>query len=293
MDQGIQDNPDFMQRISDRYNDLTRSGKRIADFFNRNQDESCFLSAAEVAGRLDLSEATVVRFARTLGYPSYPAMRTHIQQHLRQRITHSSRLRSRLQDMRESGDIFERLTATEMDYLSQALESVDRMALKEAVQLIREHKRIFVFGLGPALSLVDLLEIRLKRFGKDIVPLRSAGREVLDSLLMMTSDDLIFVICFQHTNPTLKLILDYSKKMGASIIALTDTFKPALSVQADVIISALRGPMGEFHSLVVPMTVINTLLLSLADSEQEKIMPLLDKLDALRDQLRFLSAKDV
>jgi len=53
-----------------------------------------------------------------------------------------------------------------------------------------------------------------------------------------------------------------------------------------VILSARRGPVGEFHSLVVPMTVINALLLSLASKEQENIMLLLDRLDSLRDQLR-------
>ena len=56
--------------------------------------------------------------------------------------------------------------------------------------------------------------------------------------------------------------------------------------KVDVVWSAKRGPIGEFHSLVVPMTVINALLLSLASMEQEKSMTLLDKLDNLRDQLK-------
>ncbi len=90
--------------------------------------------------------------------------------------------------MREAGDIFERLTVTEIDYLTQALESIDREEMKKAVKMIQAHKRIFVFGLGPSISLVDLLEIRLRRFGKDIVPLKSSGREVLESCLMMDSD---------------------------------------------------------------------------------------------------------
>jgi DNA-binding MurR/RpiR family transcriptional regulator len=61
----------------------------------------------------------------------------------------------------------------------------------------------------------------------------------------------------------------------------------------DVVIAAQRGPIGEFHSLVVPMTVINTLLLSLASEDTEKIMPMLDKLDALRDNLdNFNCSKD-
>ena len=49
------------------------------------------------------------------------------------RVTHSARLRGRLEDLRQGGDIFERLVVSEMDYLTQALETVDRPALQKAV----------------------------------------------------------------------------------------------------------------------------------------------------------------
>jgi len=47
---------DFPQIISKRYNDLTKSEKRIADYIRKNQDECAFLSAGELAARLDLSQ---------------------------------------------------------------------------------------------------------------------------------------------------------------------------------------------------------------------------------------------
>jgi DNA-binding MurR/RpiR family transcriptional regulator len=82
------------------------------------------------------------------------------------------------------------------------------------------------------------------------------------------------------------LVIDYANKVGATIIMLTDTLEAILGDKVDVVLSAKRGPIGEFHSLVVPMTVINALLLSLASMEQEKTMTLLDKLDNLREQLK-------
>jgi len=282
---------DIIQILSDRYTNLTKSNKRIANFIRKNQDEAAFLSAAEVAGRLNLSEATIVRFARSIGYPSYPSFRNSLQQHFRERITHSSRLRSRLDDMRTDGDIFERLTATEIDYLSQALGSIDRNEMKRAVEMIRNHQRIFVFGLGPSISLVDLMEIRLRRFAKDVVPLKTSGREMVESLLNLKPDDLLFVICFFDQNPSLQLLLDYAREVGCAIIILTDTLDAILGHKADVILAARRGPVGEFHSLVVPMTVINALLLTVAGDDQARIMPVLDRLDILRERLEELNTK--
>jgi DNA-binding MurR/RpiR family transcriptional regulator len=283
-------NPDFSQLISEQYTSLTKSEKRIANFLRKNQEESAFLPAGEIAKRLNLSEATLVRFARTLGFNSYPAMRTVLQENFRQRVSHSARLRGRLDDLREGGDMFERLTVTEIDYLTQAMESIDRTAIKQAVDLMCEHKRIFVFGLGPSISLVDLMEIRLRRFGKDVVPLINSGRELLESLLLLDPSDLVFIICFFDQNPSLKLLLDYCNRIKCNTIMLTDTLDSILGDKVDVVLSARRGPIGEFHSLVVPMTVINALLLSVASKDQEKIMPILDRLDLLRDQLNIFNA---
>ncbi len=274
---------DFSQVLTDHFNDLTKSEKRIANFLRKNQEESAFLSAGEIASRMELSEATLVRFARSLGFSSYPAMRTVLQDNFRRRVTHSARLRGRLNDMRDGDDMFERLTATEIDFLTQALDSIKREELNKAVEIMHEHDRVFVFGLGPSVSLVDLLELRLRRFGREVVPLTSSGREFLEYLTMMEENDLLFVICFFDQNPALKLVIDYANKVGATIIMLTDTLEAILGDKVDVVLSAKRGPIGEFHSLVVPMTVINALLISLASMEQEKTMTLLDKLDNLQD----------
>jgi len=280
---------DFNRLISDNFPKLTKSEKVIANYLRKNQEEAAFLPAGKIASQLGLSEATLVRFAKSLGFESYPEMRSVLQDNFRQRVTHSARLRGRLDDLKQGSDIFDRLTATEIDYLTQALVSIDRREMAKAVKLLRAHRRIFVFGLGPSISLVDLLELRLRRFGKDIVPLKDSGREMLESLISLEPTDLVFVICFFDQNPSLRLLLDYARQIGCEVIMLTDTLDVVLGGKVDVVIAAQRGPIGEFHSLVVPMTIINTLLLSLASEDTDKIMPMLDKLDALRDKLDYFN----
>jgi DNA-binding MurR/RpiR family transcriptional regulator len=281
---------DFSQIISERYTDLTKSEKRIANYLRKNQEESAFLAAGEIADRLGLSEATLVRFARTLGFSNYPSMRTVLQENFRRRVTHSARLRSRLDDLREAGDIFDRLVVSEIDYMTQSLETVDRQALHQAVDMIRARKRIFIFGVGPSISLVNLMEIRLSRFGWEAVPLTSAGREILEPLIRMTDQDLLFVICFFDISGALQLILDYANEINCPVIMLTDTLGSIIGDQADVVLSAKRGPVSEFHSLVVPMTIINTLLLAVAQEERPQVMANLDKLDQMRERLKKTDA---
>lgn len=279
-------NLDFNQLIRTTYNNLTKSEKRIANFLRKNQEESAFLSAAEIATRLGLSEATLVRFARSLGFSSYPAMRTVLQEAFRHRVTHSTRLRGRLDDLRQGGDIFERLVVSEIDYLSQAVETVDREALQNAVSLLKARERIFVFGVGPSISLVNLLDVRLRRFGHQVISLTTAGRETLEPLLLLREQDLLFMICFFDVTSTQQLILDYANEVKCPVILLTDTLGSIIGDKADVVLAAKRGPMAEFHSMVVPMTIINTLLLTLANDDRDHVMASLDKLDQMRERLK-------
>lgn len=285
MIEGDHTNIDFNRQVSEKFSTLTKSEKRIANYLRKNQEESAFLSAGELADRLDLSEATIVRFARTLGFNNYPAMRVVLQEAFRRRVTHSVRLRGRLNDLREGGDIFEKVTVTEIDYLTLALQTVDREALHRAVSYRIERQRIFVFGPGPCVSLVDLLNLRLTRFGKQVIPLAMMGREVLEPLLLMSDHDLLFVIAFFDVNPTLQIVLDYAAEKNCPVILLTDTLGSIIGDKADVVLAAKRGPVSAFHSLVVPMTIINTLLLEIANRSLEEVTSKLDRLDQLRSRL--------
>lgn len=278
--------PGFGDLITERFSRLTKSEKRIANYLIQNQDDAAFLSAGEIAEQLQLSEATMVRFARTLGFESYPSMRTKLQENFRHRLTHSARLRSRLEDLRADGDIFERMVASEIDYLTEALQTLDRKALNAAVELIRSHQRIFVFGLGPSLSLVNLLEIRLTRSARHVIPLNTSGQEMLEPMLLMNGDDLLIAIGFVDVNPSLQMVLHHANQHKTPVILLTDTLGPAVGNKADIVLAARRGPVSAFHSLTVPMTILNAMMLALSSLDQERIMANLDHLDQLRERLK-------
>lgn len=285
-----EDDLEFNKLVADHYDHFTNSEKRIADFISQNHDEVAFMSAAEVANKLSLSEPTMLRFAKALGFDSYPAMRNMLQAKVRNLVNHSARLKSSLDDFREAGDIYERLVTSEIDFLTESLHTLDRKAFQEATELLRTHERIFVFGLGPSISLVDQLDIRLTRSLKHVIPLRTSGRELIEPLLLMTGNDLVIAIAFHSVNPYLELVLDRAKENKAPVILITDTLGDLIGSKATVTLAARRGPVSAFHSLTIPMTIINTLLLALTSVDQERIMNNLDKLDQLRDSVKRINS---
>jgi DNA-binding MurR/RpiR family transcriptional regulator len=277
---------DFNQIISEKYGQFTKGERHIANYLRKNPEEAAFLSVGEMSERLGLSEATMVRFARKLDFESYPAMREALQDNFRRRVSHSARLRNRLDELRAGGDIFEKVTVSEIDYLTEALQTVDREALEKAVTKMIACDHVYVFGTGPSVSLVHLLNIRLTRFGKQVIPLTITGRETLEPMLLMTERDLLFAIGFFDVNPTLQIVLDYAREVNCPAILLTDTLDSVVGEKVDIVLAAKRGPVSAFHSLVVPMTIINTLLLEIANHNQEVVTGNLDKLDQLRERLK-------
>lgn len=277
---------EFSKLVGDHFDHLTKSEQRIADYIRENQDEAAFAPAAEIAEKLGLSEPTMTRFARALGFDNYPDMRELLLAKFRERLDHSDRIRSRLNELLAGGDLYERLVTSEINFLAESIQTLNREAFTQAVELLRTHQRIFVFGLGPSVSLVDLLEIRLTRSARHVIPLRIYGRELLDPLLLLTKNDLLIAIGLRSMNPYLKLVLQQANKHKTPVILITDTLGELLAKNAAVVLAARRGPVSSFSSMTVPMTIINALLLALSSVDQERIMSNLDNLDDLRESVR-------
>ena len=50
---------------------LTKKEKLIADFILDNFAEACFITSTEIAKRIQVSDSSVIRFTRTLGYSCF------------------------------------------------------------------------------------------------------------------------------------------------------------------------------------------------------------------------------
>ncbi len=278
---------EFSELVRAHFDSLTKSERRIADYILRNSDEAAFLSAAELADRLGLSEATIVRFAHTLGFAGFPELRACLQDLFRRRVSHAARLRKKLAEISPESHILEQVVAMEMEYLTDALQTVSRDAFDEAVRLICGARRIFVYALSGSATLAELLQHRLRRFGLEVVLLTQSGREICEPLLTLGSQDVLFALLFFNLSDVMEATLAYAKACGARVILLTDTLGPLLREHTDVLLEAQRGPVMAFHSLIVPMAIIQALIIAVAMADKEKSLATLDKLDEIRRRLSF------
>lgn len=62
--------------------DLTKSQAKIADYIIKNQKRILKMTSLEIAGEAGVSDATVIRFARTIGYDGFLDMKDAIRKDL-------------------------------------------------------------------------------------------------------------------------------------------------------------------------------------------------------------------
>jgi len=281
---------DFRQRLEDHLPSLTKSQQRIASYLLVSYDEATFLSAADLAERLNVSEATVVRFAKAVGYDGFPAMRRHLQELFRARFTPAARLQRKLSELaRSQGHVLTKVLAMELQYLAEASESIDLADFDSAVDILLSGERIFVFASGPSGILADLATWRFRRLGIPTIAMTESGRHLLENLQLLQPGDVMLVAGFQHLTPEMVAVLDHARATACRSILLTDTLGPAFRDKADVILAARRGPVSTFHSLTVPMSVLNALILAVAMTRPEESLAALNRLQ----QLRSTSGLDV
>ena len=278
----------FRQQLEERYPSLTRSEQRIASYVLADYDQVAFISAAELAQRLEISEATVVRFAQSLGFSGFPELRQHLQELFVAKVDHGAQLRKHLAELSPDADPLEQVIGMEIQYLTDALRTVSRPAFDEAVRLICGGQRLFVYSLSGSKILADLYEHRLRRFGMEVVPVTRTGREVCEKLVSLTPDDVFLALLFHRISRVSEAVLAYARSLGCKVILLTDAPPPPLKDTVDVVLEARRGPVMAFHSLTVPLAISQALMLAVARGNEGRSMATLNRLDEIRGKLGFV-----
>jgi len=274
---------DFQQRLEDHLPSLTKSQRRIASYLLARYDEAAFLSSADLAELLDLSQATIVRFARAVGYDGFPELRRCLQNLFRARATPASRLQRKLSELVSSeGHILTKVLDMEVQYLAEASHSVELADFDRAVDILLSGHRIFVFGSGPSGILADLAKWRLRRIGVLTISMTESGRHLLEHLQLLRPGDVVLAAGFQHVSAELVAVLDYARALDCRAILLTDTLGPALRSKADIVLAARRGPVSTFHSLTVPMSILNALILGMAMAKHDESLAALNRLEQMR-----------
>ena len=221
------------ETISREYYDLTASEKKTADYLMAHQEESQYMSIAELAEESGVAEATVSRFCRRLGYKGYNAFKLAIA---------NSTARMRQEPGTPAGaeggsleEIAQRLCEVDSGALTQTLGLLDSEAIGRAVDLLRKARKVCCMGQGGSMLLAaeaaHLFSIASGKF----LPVSDSHLQMMCAANMEPEDAVLF---FSYSGATRDMMetLQLARERGAAVILITRFPKSPGGNLADVVL---------------------------------------------------------
>ena len=243
--------------------DLTKTQKIIAGFFLENQDRIAVMSSYEVAQAIGVSDASVIRFSRTIGFKGFSDLKAKTYEMIVSDAFPGLSLTERLEQSSQKYSGSDRMAS----FASLMLRNVERSfsgnsqpVFNAACDVVLSRKKRYVVGLrgtrGIAASFSRLLAFMLS----GVVSITDEGCTSINSLQDANEDSCVIMFAYTRYYKIDETFLRLAADRGAEIILVTNDPEGYLSKYADIVLKASTENMLFFHSNIGMEAVAEYLL---------------------------------
>ena len=280
----------FRARLDGLGAGLAPSLLKVARFMDRHRARVLAASAADIAGLVGTSDATVVRTARALGYAGLPELKRALADALAEVSDEPSTPADEMRrTLGEVGADVGRAVDAVLDAQEAALRVLrapgTRDAMAAAVAALDRAGRIALFGVGPTAHLVRYAAVPLGRAGRRTLLLDRTGRGLADQLLDLGRGDVLLALAYGRPYREIAVVLGEARRLGLPAVLMTGEGDHRLAALADVVLKVPRGAAGRAALHGGTMAALEALVLGLMAAAGDGSLATLDRLGALRAEL--------
>lgn len=258
---------DIISRITELFIELSSAEKRIAQFILDEADAVTALPIAELARQANVSQASITRFAKTLGCRDVRDLKVKLAQSLAvgQRFIHEE------PDLEGIQGIYE----TIIKVLTINRRTIDEPALAKAVEWLSDARQILAIGMGGG-STICAAEVqhRLFRLGLPVTA-QSDGLLVRMMAAAVARQDVVVALSLGGYTQEVVESAAIARQYGAKVVAITPAGTP-LAAQADVLLALvvrendyIYKPSTSRYAMLAMVDVLATAL-AMANKRQSR-----------------------
>lgn len=292
---------DILERISERYNKMSKSHKAIASYILEHYDLAVFMTAAKLGETLGISESTVVRFASGIGYEGYPEFQKALEDCVKGKLSNIQKMDAKYGRSSQSEVLTSVLTA-DIEKLQHTIDNLDPAAFESAVNTILEAETIYIMGLRSNEPLAEFLHFYLNMIRGGVVLLKTTSvSETFEQMIRIHEKDCFIGISFpRYSMRTLKA-MEFANDRNAKVIAITDSTHSPMSLYSSCNLLARSDMVSIVDSLVAPLSVINALVVALCLKCPQDVRKNLEMLEDtwnnyqvyLNDEINFIDDEPI
>lgn len=269
-------------------NHLSKIEKKIADYILRNPEEVKELTTYEVAKICNTSQASIVRFAKKMGFSGYPAFKLSLSQDMGIRSVKQevNVIDSEINPEDSIADVCQKVARENAKVVEDTYSILDTEELEKAVQAILKAKRIMILGAGFSGVVARDLSYKLLELGKNVV-FESDFHMQFSLLTTMKKKDLLIVISYSGKTKEIYEITKHAKERGLSIIALTTIASNPVRDLADIRLNTVELGENFRATALAPrisqMTLIDMIYVRLILKNKEMEKNILDAMEIVKN----------
>lgn len=269
--------------MPDEDSKYTKSDLKIMDFVENNTEEFLFMSIGQLAKRLEMSEATISRFARHIGYTDFKDMKNHV---AARKVGKGPARKIAGTLMKNQGFDIRKWFSYQQECLERTQDQIDSGEMDRAFKAIQNAERIYIHAKNASASAGQLLFFRLRRLGYNVSMIPSGGSEVIEGIAHAGEKDLIIIFSYSKVSAEGKIILDYAQTAGYKTLAFTSRLYAPSEQRADINIYVYRGEKEEYHSMTTAVAMIDAMVLALSERMSATSAERLGKVENLKKLYR-------
>ncbi len=253
-----------LARLRAMYSSLSEAEQRVAQFIMQHPEETVRESVQMLAQRIHVSEATIVRCCRSVGYQGLRDLKLAL----------ASETATSLQILHEDivpGDsvlmIVHKVLQSDIQAIADTLAVLDEQVLEKAVQALVNASRIEFYGIGSSLPVVMDAYYRFLRIGLPATVVTDPHMQAVSAALLPAG---AVAFAISHSGRSFETLnaLKKARSAGATCILLSSHANTPLSQHADIqIITAARETAFRAEAVtsrIAHLSVIDALYVAVA-----------------------------
>lgn len=265
-------NPEQLrERILEAYQDLSKRLQQVARFALDHPNDMALETIAVIARRASVQPSTVIRFAKSFGYPGFKDMQRVYQARLTQNSSsYSERIRLfREQNTRKSAtgtsawEVLSEFCSANIISLEHVPAGIEAQALDDAVALLAKADTINVIGLRRSFPVASYLAYMLGHLDCAVQLLDGVGGMLRQQMRTIRPSQVLVAISFNPYAPETAELAAKAVENGVPLLAITDGPLSPLAEPASVCLEVRDPELHGFRSLTASMCLAQALAVGL------------------------------
>ena len=238
---------------------LSDKEQRVADFILADPGQAVNPSLEELAERIGVSDSTLFRFVRKLGFDGYQQFRIAL---ATETMEPKRTVYETTEDVDDANSVIAVVFRANITALQNTMKHLDREVLEKAAQLLVAARRIHLLGIGGSNIVAQDAFHRLLRCGLSCTAPVDFHLQIMQASQAEPGDT---ALLFSHSgsNKDALALAEGVKLSGASLIVVTSHGRSPLTKMADAVLvsgSAGSGYASEsFSARIAQLSIVDAL----------------------------------